>query len=151
MPQSCDLAVTKPGLNSDQQKISVPPPNPSFRVGSRQESSRLFLRQKLHGPSLAALCRKGQHALALQSQGRFADRNILKECMYRGETVDSCTRLIAAIRFKMMEKLLQQTDVEILYSYFRRPSFSTLRGESKQQPEGVPVGCDRMRGLHRVA
>jgi hypothetical protein len=51
--------------------------------------------------------RNGEHALTLQSQCRLADRYVLKECMYRSQSIVSCPRLIAAPHFKMIEKLLQ--------------------------------------------
>jgi len=55
----------------------------------------------------------------------------LKESVYGGEAVVSRSRLIAAIHFEMIEKLPQQSDIEIFDPYFGWPSFPTLRGESK--------------------
>jgi hypothetical protein len=130
-PQSCNLAVAETSLNGDQQKRSVPPSNPSCWIRSCQQCSRLFFGKKPYRAALIALCWNRQHTLALQSQWRFTDRYVLKKCMYRSEAVVSCPRLIAAGHFEMIEKLFQQTDIEIFNSYFRGASFQALRGESK--------------------
>jgi hypothetical protein len=122
-PKRCNLAVTKTSLNREQQKRSVPSSNPSFRIGSCEKSGGLFLGQKLHWSPLIALCRNGQHTLTMQCQSGFRDRNILKKRMYRRETVVSGPRLIAAAHFEMIEKLPQQSDIEIFYPYFRWRTF----------------------------
>jgi hypothetical protein len=121
-PERCNLAVTKTSLNREEQKGSVPSSNPRFWIGRCQKRSGLFLCQKLHWSALMTLWRNRQHTLALQRQSGLRDRHILKECMYRRETVVARPRLIAAIHFEMIEKLPQQSDIEIFYSYLRWPS-----------------------------
>jgi len=121
-PKRSNLAVTKTSLNREEQKSSVPSPNPGFWIRRCQKRSGLFLGQKLHGPTLITLWRNRQHTLALQRESGFRDRHILKECMYRRETVVSRPRLIAAIHFQMIEKLPKQSDIEIFYLNLRWPS-----------------------------
>jgi hypothetical protein len=77
--------------------------------------------------------------LALQGEGWFTDRYILKEGMDCSQTVVSRPRAIATVEFEVLEEVPQEGYVEIFYEQFRRRPSEVLTAELEQEPKGISV------------
>jgi hypothetical protein len=130
--QGRDLAIPEARLNRDEQQGLIPSSDPCARIRSCDKGSGLFLGQKLHRAALVAFRRDCKDALALQCEGRFADRYILEEAMDCSQTVVPRPRAVATIEFEMLEELSQEGNIEIFDEQFGWRPIEALTTELEQ-------------------
>jgi hypothetical protein len=137
-----DFAVPKTRLNCDEQKRLIPPSDPRARIRSYNEGGGLLFCQKLYGSAFVTLRGDCKDALALQSKRWFTDGYVLKEGVYRGQSIVSCPCAVATVEFEVFEELPQEGSIEVFHAQFGRRPFEALGSELEQQAEGIPVGSN---------
>ena len=112
--QPPDLAIAEAGLEGQHQESAIPSADPGFDIRSDDESLRLVLGEKRHGPAFETLWRNRENPLTLQTPRRFGERNVPKEAVEGREPLISGARSVAAIAFQMFEEHLKERGIELL-------------------------------------
>ena len=149
--QRRELTIAKARLNRDEQKHPIAPSNPGSWVCGFAECRGLLLGEKLDWTAFVTFRGYCQDPFALERQRGFTESNVAEEGVQRGETCVARARAVASLRFEVIEELGEERCVEILEAQLGWRPAKASRGETKQEPEGVPVCCNRVGGRSELS
>src|SRR5262245_14093554 len=138
------LGKTQARLGCKQQQGVVAASKPCRPIGHGKYGLDLCARQEMHQPLGVTLARDREDALNKGTAGRFLERHETKKGADSGQAKVACPDAGAALLLEVFEKRVDERRVQIVEHQGRGRLAQPPLCKKEQQPERVPVGCDRV-------
>src|SRR5262245_46483716 len=138
------LGKAQARLGCKQQQGVVAASKPCRPIGHGKYGLDLCARQEMHLPLGVTLARDREDALNKGTAGRFLERHETKKGADSGQAKVACPDAGAALLLEVFEKRVDERRVQIVEHQGRGRLAQPPLCKKEQQPERVPVGCDRV-------
>src|SRR5690349_4726504 len=139
------LGETQARLGREQQQRVIAASEPCRSIRSGKYRLDLGSGQEMHLALVVSLARYREHALNMSAVGRLLKRGEPEEGADRGQAQVTGPDAGAALLLEILQKRTDERRIQIVESQGRRRLAEPLLSKREQEPERVPVGCDRVR------
>jgi hypothetical protein len=112
--EGSQLGDAQPGLEADEEERVVAASDPSGDVWGAEKGIDLTVFKELHDPTLEALARNREDALAEERVGWICEGNEAEEGMNRREAGIATAGGVTALALEVIEELAEEGGVEVV-------------------------------------
>ena len=143
--QTDQLRDSQSGLQGDKQQIPVAPAYRCGQVGHREQCGGLLAFEEVDRAFGLALCRDGEHPLAMQQERRFADGDEAEEAADCGSAHIACADGVLAVVLDEGQEPGDETRIDVGDRQIGGLPRELPGGVGEQEAEGVAVACHGVR------
>ena len=141
------LGEAQARLDRDQHQGVIAAAEPRRPIRRGEDCLDLEARQEVHLPLIVTLARYGEHALDQRAVGWFLERHEPEEGADRSQAQVAGLGAGTALRLKIDQECTDERSFQVAECQIRRGLTEPRLGEREQQPERIPVGCDRVENV----
>ena len=131
-------------LGCEQQQGVIAASEPCCAIGSGKDFLDLRPRQEMHLTLVVTLARYREHSLDKGAVGRLLEGGEPEERVNGRQAQVARPRARAPLCLEVSEERADESNVQIVEGQGRRRLAEPRLCKPEQQPERVPVGCDRV-------
>ena len=138
------LGEAQAGLGCEQQQGVIAASEPCRAIGSGKDRLDLGPRQEMHLRLVVSLARYREHALDKGAVGRLLEGREPEEGANGRQAQVARPDAGAPLRLEISQERADERRIQIVERQGRRRLAEPRLCKREQQPERVPVGCDRV-------